>query len=200
MFTVDSSFIGDFKRGDNLNYNIKVLTMLYKKRKDADRQDKPLFNKPITILNISIIEAALWDFYLRCKTFTREGVVNIGNEFINYVRVKKLNRLRLYIECANNHDLFEDPSKKLYNDLVGLSVLRNRIHIQNENDDLERDDSIAFSETRLKLSEQCLEKVFKVLSQKHPRHERLKGYVDDFVLPWDEHFPDFKIPVSVQKT
>ena len=62
-----SSFIWDFKVGDNILYNFEILQNLYISRQKL--QDKDIFNKPITITTVSIIEAILLDFKLNYTLF-----------------------------------------------------------------------------------------------------------------------------------
>ena len=49
--TVDTLFIGNLKLGDNIRYNMEVVTKLYKA---ADKKD--LLIKPKFVQNVSIIE------------------------------------------------------------------------------------------------------------------------------------------------
>ena len=62
MFTVSSRFIRNFKLGDNINHNLKILSLLYRQFDCAAEPDKRLLCKPITILLVSIVEALLYDF------------------------------------------------------------------------------------------------------------------------------------------
>lgn len=55
----------------------------------------------------------------------------------------------------------------VYDALDELRRLRNRVHIQNEQNDFERDDSAAFFTSERKLrAEKALEKTIKALAQK----------------------------------
>ena len=36
MITIESKFIGDFKIGDNINHNLKILEVMYKRYAEAD--------------------------------------------------------------------------------------------------------------------------------------------------------------------
>lgn len=59
MFTVNSGFIGEFKTGDNINYNLDCLKALYAAQNAASPSEARLLCKPITIILVSIIEALL---------------------------------------------------------------------------------------------------------------------------------------------
>jgi len=74
MITIESKFIGDFKIGDNINHNLKILEVMYKRYAEADDAEKRLLCKPIVVLLVSLIDAVFYDLHTRIKTFTREGV------------------------------------------------------------------------------------------------------------------------------
>jgi hypothetical protein len=107
MFTVSSSFIGNFKLGDNINHKLKILTLLYRQFDLADEPDRRLLCKPITILLVSIVEALLYDFHFRIQRHTFEGVANLADSVISYVRGKNFSdELEKYIASAKKHDFF----------------------------------------------------------------------------------------------
>jgi len=186
--TIDSSFIGSFKLGDNINYNLSILAVLYAARDGAVLYQRGLYRKPITLLNISILEAVLYDFHLRAKTFTREGIQNVATNILDQIRSKKIDELEKYIASARKHDLFDLAGTCFYDCLDQLRKIRNRVHIQNTKNHFEADDIAAFNEERLVLSQQALEQVMRTMAEKYRRAPD-KKYVRDFVLPWDTHFP-----------
>jgi hypothetical protein len=59
MVTIESKFIGDFKLGDNICYNLNVAEVLFDKFEDSDADDRRLLCKPIIVLLASILEAVL---------------------------------------------------------------------------------------------------------------------------------------------
>ena len=61
-----------------------------KSRDLADEPDRRLLCKPITILLVSIVEALLYDFHFRIQRHTFEGVANLADSVISYVRGKKI--------------------------------------------------------------------------------------------------------------
>ncbi|MGB8402094.1 hypothetical protein [Bradyrhizobium sp.] len=129
---------------------------------------------------------ALHDFYFRCNQYRWERVANLADEFISYIRVKKISKLSQYIFSAKKHDLFGAADSALYDELELLNRLRNRLHIQNENKDLEPDESAAFTVQRKELAERVLEQVLKTLSLKYPRPDHIAGWVRDFECDWVE--------------
>jgi len=86
MFTVSSGFIGEFKTGDNIIYNLSCLRVLYSAQNSASSSESQLFSKPITIKMVSIIEALLHDLFYRITNHTSEGVQNIATKVLEDVR------------------------------------------------------------------------------------------------------------------
>lgn len=176
MTYFSSSFIGSFKLGDNINHNLEILKKLY------SIQDSMIFNKIKTVLITSIIEAILHDLFFRAKFYTREGVKNISIRILQYIKNKKLDKFDHYIKCAKKHELFGPSDNKIYTNLDKLRKLRNRIHIQNESNDFESDEKVAFSTERRILAEKTLEKILHIMST---NYDRGHNYVNDFYLPWE---------------
>lgn len=189
MFTVSAGFIGNFKLGDNIIHNLKILAYLYQRQADKHDPDAWLLRKPAIIILGSICEAILYDLHVRMKTYTTEGVRGIGNTVLSYVRGKQLDKFEHYILSAKKHSLLGSPTDAIYNDLEQLRKLRNRIHIQNEKHDFEANDSQAFSIKKQISAEQTLEKLMKVIAKRYLRPPSVSGHVKDFQLPWNEHFP-----------
>ena len=156
MFKVSAGFIGSFKLGDNINHNLEILAYLYQCQASASPKEGQLLRKPITILLGSVCEAVLHDLHLRMRIYTNEGVLGIPASVLSYVRGKKLDKFELYISSAKKHSLLGPKTDDIYDELDELRMLRNRIHIQNEKDHFEPDESIAFSEARQISAEKTL--------------------------------------------
>lgn len=187
MFKVNSGFIGGFKTGDNINYNLNCLKALYAAQNAASPSEARLFCKPITITLVSIIEALLHDLFFRIKSHTSEGVQNIATQVLDDVRSKTLDQLQTYIASAKKHDLLGASGSDLYEKLDELRQVRNRVHIQNVKKQLDLDEARVFTPNRQKSTEEMLERVLKHVSDKYKRPEHIQGFVDDFELPWEEH-------------
>lgn len=188
MFKVSSGFMGNFKLGDNINHNLRILSLLYDHQSKCATGQKTLLCKPIIILLASICEAVLSDFHMRLRTYTFEGVKNITQHVLDYVRSKKIDEFDKYIASAKKHDFFDANDTNFYEALDSLRKLRNRIHIQNSKGHFEPDEEIAFNYGRQIKAEEALEKVMKTMVVKYSRNSSLSGYVADFELPWNEHF------------
>lgn len=188
MFTILSSFIGNFKIGDNINYNLRILALMYEYYRSPEQGDRTLLNKPITLCLVSIAEAVLHDFHTRIRHFTSEGVDGISSSATSDIRgKKKIDRFKAYIDSVKKHKFFSAfPS--IGDDLELLRKLRNRMHIQNDGNDLEPDEEEVFTDERRRIAERALEGLMKLLNRDHSRPEHVRGYVGNFTLPWDPHF------------
>ncbi len=184
MVVIKSTFIGDFKTGDNIVFNLKILKALYAYRAGALVDDKVYLQKPIIVFNVSIVDAVLHDFYSKVRTLTREGVANVTAALLAEWRGMTIDKLELYVTQAKKHNLFGEPDA-FYEELHDLRKLRNRVHIQNEKHHFEPDDRIAFDESRMIQSEKAVEKVLRRMEQNHARN---LDHVQEFELPWNAHF------------
>lgn len=182
-----SSFIGDFKLADNIAHSLTVVRTLSTLREEANPARKRYLQKPMIILNVAIIEALLYDLHKRVKWFTREGVLGMPANIITYIRGKQIDKLETLIASCRKHDLFDEPGLTFYDDLDRLRRIRNRLHLQNEKNDLEPEDANAFSAERLALSERAVEYVMMTLQAKYPRPANI--YTQPFHLPWPTYFP-----------
>ena len=176
------------KTGDNISHNVKILSVLYKQYEIADSDEKNLLCKPIILTIVSIIEACLHDFYFRIRVHTVEGISNLNNEIIEEIRASNVDEFSKYIKNAKKHDLFNLKGLNFYDRLDDLRKLRNRVHIQNIWGLKPLNENEAFTDKEKILAEKVLEVVMKTLSGKHIRTEYTAGYVDDFMLSWDEYF------------
>jgi hypothetical protein len=186
MFTVKADFIGTFKTGDNIVYNLKILNLLYKNFSYADAIERQLLCKPIIIFIASITEAMLHDFHSRIYGHTTEGLRNIPKEVLNLIRGKKYDQFETCIASANKYKLFGDDSR-FYEDLDSLRKLRNRIHIQNVKQIFHKDESEVYTQEQRIMAEVVAEKTVKQLYAKYSRPAATTGYVRDFEFPWKEH-------------
>lgn len=179
--------MSDFQLHKNITFNISIMRILRNHRNEGDEGRKRFLQKPLIILNVSMIEALLYDFHKRVQWNTREGVAGLSMTVINYIRGKHVDKLETLIASSKKHDLFGTAGSTFYADLDQLRRIRNRMHIQNDKNDLEVDDHNAFSEARLTLSEQALEWVMYTLEDKYARP--VNTYTAAYKLPWDTYFP-----------
>jgi hypothetical protein len=189
MFNVNADFIGDFKLGDNINYNLKVLNHLYDIQTTIDNEKPEMLRKPIIVLLASIAEALLYDLHQRVKEYTIEGVTGMSAKVITYIRGKQIDKFELYISSVKKHNVLGPKTEPIYDGLHELRKIRNRVHIQNENNDYEANDAQAFSAARQKTAESSVEVLMKTFSKTHPRKQNAQGHVKSFALPWNPRLP-----------
>ncbi len=181
--------MGNFKIGDNIEHNLDILGLLYKYYENETPKNRNLLRKPILITIVSIIDAVLYDFFDRIITFTSEGVRGLDRAIVDDIRSKKnLDDLSKFIAVAKKHNLFGNV-EKVYEKLDELRKLRNRIHIQNDKNHFENNESDVFTEGRMKVAEIITELVVKFFSKTYSR-DKSKHYNNDFAFPWNEHLDD----------
>ena len=123
MFKVKSDFMGSFKVGDNINHNLRILSLFYGFQSNSIEEKKILLCKPIIITLTSICEAILWDLHMRITNHTIEGVRNIAQSVINMIRSKKIDEFEKYIASAKKNDFFDVKDSQIYKDLDTLRKL-----------------------------------------------------------------------------
>ncbi len=183
---ITDTFIWTFKKGDNIVYNFDILWALYEAKKHYTG-NKMLYNKPITLILISIIECILDDFVRRIQNRASDPLPNITQEVIKDFKykkqgqsyaVKKLEKFGHYINIIEKHKIFGD-TQNFYKILHFLRDVRNKIHIQESSVDENR----VFTEKNLKFSEQALEIIIKYMVEKYPRCDG-EVRADDIPYPW----------------
>ncbi|MCK0070858.1 hypothetical protein [Kordiimonas laminariae] len=179
---IEANFLGIFKIGDNIQYNLDALELLYDLYNDVDKQ---LYLRKLIIVQIgSLLDAVLYDFFFRAVNHTIEGIDNVPQDLIDEIQdnPRRADKLDKYIRFSQDHGVFDGLGPDIYDEMNELRKLRNRIHIQNERRDFEADDSEAFSERRKELAERVLSGVMQTLSDNHARH--VENHNGIFVLPW----------------
>ncbi len=189
-FIVKVNFIDVFKIGDNINYNLKVLKVLYNGYQTLP--DGKRLVKPIVLINTSIAEALLYDF-IENRIRKANRTERLFEEILAVLNSKKLDKFESYIAQAEKYDFFEMKDTGFYRAMHSLREKRNRIHIQNRPFKKPADEHEIFDEKSKILSEKVVEKILNTLTIKYPRRSEYHGFVNDFELPWDRHFDE---PVS----
>lgn len=183
---ITGTFIWTFKKGDNIIYNFDILWALYEAKKHYTG-NKSLYNKPITIILISIIECILDDFVRRIQNRGSDPLPNITPEVIEdfkykkkgqSIEVKKLEKFGHYIDIIEKHKIFGNDLN-FYKALNFLRRVRNKVHIQESS----IDENNSFVEFNLQLSEEVLERIIKFMIVKYPRWDKNET-TDDIPYPW----------------
>jgi hypothetical protein len=102
----------------------------------------------------------LYDFHARARDFTSEGVAGLAQEVLARFRsFRRIDQFGFCIGRARENDIFKDKHGLIYDELEKLQKLRNRIHIQNEKQELEPDEINVYTEARKTNAECALETV-----------------------------------------
>ena len=184
-FTCPANFIDSFKIGDNINYNLTVLSALYTAYGNADSKT-PLI-KPIVIINTSIAEVLLYDF-IEFRVRKANRTEKLFENILSELNSKKLDKFSHYITQAEKYDFFEMKDTNFYGAMHNLRERRNRIHIQNQPFKAPANEDEVFTEKVKMLSEKIVEKIVNTLHTRYPRRAEYHGFVRDFEFPWDRHF------------
>ena len=167
---------------DNVNYNFKILEALYTAKK---QNNTDFLIKPIIITIISIVECMLHDFIERIQNRTADSLPNLTQSIIDYIKGKKIDDFEKAIKQVQKHNLLRASNKdKIYSDLDLLRRVRNRIHIQNKGEQLDKDDCRVFTTENLRLAENILERVCEILCNTYPRWGKQPLPMSDFPSPW----------------
>jgi hypothetical protein len=180
---VNTCFIRDYKLGDNIKYNTLIVEDLYQVSRDPPKRS---LNKPKFIFNIALVDAALFDFYLRVKQHTNEFQFLSSDirKAIQDSNAKKHKTFEQYIGKFRHHRLL-GTDEGIYTTLTKVRKLRNKVHIQTIVEGVSRDEEKVFDNDSVILSERITEYVLKYLSETYPREA---DYVGGFELPWAPHF------------
>lgn len=177
-------FFWDFKRMDNVNYNFEILYLLYEAKQNAGNDLR--FNKPIIITIVSIIECMLFDFSLRIKQHVSDKIPNLAAPTIRKLQTKQIDVFDKIIVQLEKHNLMQIGlgRNKFYKDLDQLRRLRNRIHIQNSQGDLPRNEKGAYTDANLEIAQKIFVLVIEALCNIYPRWNRGPIPMTEFPYPW----------------
>lgn len=177
---ITGTFMWSFKKGDNIIYNLEIIWELYGAKNRATR--KNMYNKPIIVGLVSIIECILEDFSNRIVGHVRDAVPNISQSDIAAFRTRKYDKLEHYIAASKRFGLF-GVDNDFYDSLDELRKARNRVHIQNSGNQLAKDEFDVFTDELLLSAQNAFKVVLSNMIVKFPRNGRTipPGSVP---LPW----------------
>jgi hypothetical protein len=173
-------FIWTFKVGDNILYNFELLQVLYNAKLDSNNS---VFNKPITITIVSIIEAILIDFIRRIGEATDHKPPNIPKDELKKMKSKiikdrvkvgaiykrKKYYFREIINLFQEYEIFGEKDDDFYNLLSEYGFMRNRVHIENYYENHEKDEENVFTNERLERLETILYQLWNKMISDYPR-------------------------------
>ena len=185
------NFIWNYKVGDNIKHNIEDIIILYEyKNNSSSVRNGKIFNKYISIIYVSLIEAMLYDFVVRLSEATTEFPKDIQYEkklnIKNYLSKQKVSyksnnreratllRVRNYslaqiIKFLQDFELLEKANHNVYLDLNKIAIFRNRIHIYNWYGNFEKDERNLYTDTRLLSVEKYFLYVLNTLESRYSR-------------------------------
>ena len=173
---ISSSFVADFKVGDNIVSNAHALYELVAAENDA-------FNKLIVIQCGSVLEACLNEIIYRAVSFTKEGLPNISKQHQAAIANEKNDTFYQLIDVFKTHKLLDALGAGIYDELHKLRRYRNKIHIQTDVKDAPRDEEKLFSADVRKWATSTTLKTIEFLSKTYARPEGIEGYVNTILLP-----------------
>ena len=168
---------GIFKVGDNVRYNLDVLSALVQKNEAAE------FSKPVVIQIASILEAACQQIFYRARNFNREGVPQIAEKDRLEIAIKQIDRFNVIIDNLRKYGLLNGLGAEVYDDLHKLRRLRNKIHIQSVWPGGPRDEDELFDEDIMLWTLDLNYKVLEYLAQTYPRPAHIAGQVGPLMVP-----------------
>ena len=164
------TFVWEFRHGDNIMYNFEVLQELYKARNNSPNKD--IYNKPITVTIVSIIEAILIDFLTRIDQATNHLPGNVDRETLDKIKLeieskkrpvkvddevlgeqiylrRKMYHFGEIVSVFEKYELFGSLEEGMYRKLRHFGDMRNRVHIENYHQNLESRENRVFTSRRL---------------------------------------------------
>lgn len=181
-------FFWDFKRMDNVNYNFKIVEILFKLKNSE-------LNKPIILLLAAIIECILYDFVRRVTEHSGETISIIDESVVDDTRNKTCDQFEPLIAHVRKHNLLQHnllEENNPYETLDYVRKLRNRIHIQNRNQQLDKDERNIWTNQDVLKASNSLEKICGVLCGSYPRPNRKFISMTSFPRPWHNLAPFVK--------
>ncbi len=172
-------FFWNYKRMDNANYNFLVLELICSAKKDQGNDI--LFNKPIILIIMSIVECILFDFIKRVNEHSNEVIPDLNQSAIEKIKSKTLEKLHHIVDQARKHNLLLSDS--LYFDLDDLRSRRNRIHIQNDGQ-FDKNEYKIWTNAAVQKAGEALENICQVLCYTYPRPQKVVPPMIDFPRPW----------------
>lgn len=176
-------FFWDFKRMDNVNYNFEIINLL---SICASMQPEPKYlYKPIYILISAIIECTLYDHLCRIYERRKEHFPNLDEEDIAGIRQGNFpSRLSKIIKKIRRHAVFGSDTDAICLEIDKISIIRNRVHIQNESMTIPLDEKYIWTSENLKACGSLLKKIYIKLCIDYPRPDRAIPELTDFPEPW----------------
>lgn len=174
--TISANFFSDFKMGDNIRYNLSVLEALY-------QNEDVVLVKPKIVIQVSLIEACLYDLIYQIRTHTIEFQhldESIRKE-IRELPKKKIYSLEDKIKLCKEK-LIMQQNDYFWDTFDELRKLRNRTHIQNKYNNWPPDEKDGFTKENLNKAETAVDAFFTWMKCEYPRPGHIQTF--DLKFPW----------------
>jgi len=182
-----AKFIWNFKVGDNILYNFKILFLLYESKHNFG-SNQELLIKPIIIQIVSIIEGIFYDLICRLDGATNHFPQHIPSDKRDAIKAKlksekiwfkrldgiRYQRIKNYsfdnlITFFQEYDLLGPSDSDIYIKLRDSAYIRNRIHIFNYFNNHSKNEDYVFSEWRLSNVEALLHIILPIMESLYKR-------------------------------
>ena len=174
--TISANFFSDYKMGDNIKYNLSVLKALY-------QNEDVVLVKPKIVIQVSLIEACLYDFIYRIRTQTTEFQYLEASirEKIRGRSENKIYDLQVMIKLCKQK-LIMQQNDAFWDTFDELRKLRNRTHIQNRHNNWPPDEQYGFTTENLNKAETAVDDFFEWMQDEYPRPGHIQTF--DLKFPW----------------
>lgn len=173
-------FFWNYKRMDNSNYNFRIVEALCYAKNNCNNNE--LFNKPITIIIMAIVECILFDFIKRVNEHNIERIPNLDQSVINKTRSKTLKMFKHIITHAKKYNLMLLENK--YDEIDELRELRNRVHIQNDTCSFDKNEYKLWNDKNAQRAGRILKEICEILCNYYPRPGKEIPNIEHFPQPW----------------
>jgi len=173
------NFVGQFKVGDNLVFNVGLVEALIQ----ANTCGR--LNKMIVIQAAAIVEAALQQIIWRAQNHHVEGVPNIAEADRAEIEDKNVDTLNVIIDVLKKYRVLDGLGANIYDELHRLRKYRNKVHIQKPIGlpSAPADDRSLFSDDIRVWALDLNLRVLKHLSANFSRPKHLATHVDALTVP-----------------
>lgn len=191
IFAKIDTFNWNFKVGYNIKYNVQELFFLYRVKNNfcSVERDKGFANKHLSMTLFAVTEGILHDFVVRLSEATNYFPRVIDSkkqeEIKKYIARQKVlydwkdlreTRLRVknytfseILKLLKKFELLGPLDGPIYENLVGATQFRNRVHIYNWHNNFERNENDVFTDERLGKLEKLFVDVLTIMETKYFR-------------------------------
>lgn len=179
-----SMIFWDFKRADNVEYNFEIMEILINDAKESDK--KNYYVKPLILIMTSILECLLYDLLKRGNEARNEPINLTEDQKSSLEDITVPSKFGNFIDLSQSNKLL-GPDNDIYKKLRDFLDCRNRIHIQNIDQEKPLHEQELWTVDSLKDCGNLIMEIFKYCCENFPRPEGFHGNpsLNDFPQPWN---------------